>query len=81
VVLKSVALTPLGGGVETAKNRPQADEEQPVVAGKCEIAQHDDDDANDEQYEHQYRHPWLTNFFRLRNWWRVPRTRGRPAPS
>ena len=79
MVLKSVALTPLGGGVQTAKNRPQADEEQPVVAGKCEIAQHDDDDANDEQYEHQYRHPRLPHLFRLWDWWRVTSTSARSA--
>ena len=70
-------LTPFCGGVQTAENRPEADEQQPVVAGERQVAQHDDDDANDEQYQHEHRDPRLAYFFFLRYRWCVTRTGGR----
>ena len=57
------ALTPFCGGVEPTKNRPEADQQQPVVAGERKVAQHNDDDAEDEQHEHEHGHPRLTDLF------------------
>ena len=67
------ALSPLGGGVETAEHTSEADEQQPAVAGEDKVAQHDHDDAQNEQGEHEHGHPLRADLRRFRHGWRVAR--------
>ena len=47
----------LGHGEQPAEQAHQADHQRDVAVGEDEVAQHDRDGAEDEQGEHQHRHP------------------------